>query len=559
MLNLVCLFAKNSVQSAPLARLMSNGFHGAFLLLCNEWCLSRIGTAWIRVDFGGRQTGHCQLVLMLRRRHRHRFGNYTQWRVWTRCRTRWTSWGWTRITRLTKILQRNFLGTATISKFTFPFILFRIWHECALESYRGRGVRGLDSLERIFVLPLARFLDVSLDLVPPLLLQERSLGVEKSENIRALIFWIAGIACTHPSIERLCAIWTRLTLPDGILSRRRAAANPGTRFAVENKGRCSRGCFADDDVAAALLRILFAACNMDGDASSFNCCPLISSSCAICVIFFWRAFVRPLVSRCLAAMHRMWSSKMNFADKIVELLVAAPPRWIVMCKHRESSLSPVTSTSCKNPTSFAMPHPKRFESGSTSINCSNSITRKRRYFVPSFESTVQAIRSLLSKWDTDGRLRCWKSISICISENTYSNPAHCPLGSNWFGWTVAAGSPPRIQPFGTICARKNIHESLVLLSPLRHMANDAWNQCQSMVCRSAEVEWSNPCTGIPHSMSICTIYCIRLRIDREICLRIYRNCARQSCFGHVPPKSHCAAFLLDYTHGYRLRPIDKKV
>lgn len=45
-----------------------------------------------------------------------------------------------------------------------------------------------------------------------------------------------------PSIERLAFNCTLLTLPEGILSRLRAEATPGTRFAVENSGRCSRGC-----------------------------------------------------------------------------------------------------------------------------------------------------------------------------------------------------------------------------------------------------------------------------------------------------------------------------
>lgn len=55
---------------------------------------------------------------------------------------------------------------------------------------------------------------------------------------------------------------------------------------------------------------------------------------------------------CLAAMHRMWSSKMNLAARRG---VAGRPqesdeadgRWMVMWSTRESSLSPVTSRSCQ--------------------------------------------------------------------------------------------------------------------------------------------------------------------------------------------------------------------
>jgi len=41
---------------------------------------------------------------------------------------------------------------------------------------------------------------------------------------------------TYFSALRLAVICDLLTLPDGILSLRNAAANPGTRFIVVNKG-----------------------------------------------------------------------------------------------------------------------------------------------------------------------------------------------------------------------------------------------------------------------------------------------------------------------------------
>lgn len=148
---------------------------------------------------------------------------------------------------------------------------------------------------------------------------------------------------------------------------------------------------------------------------------------------------------CLAAIQRMWSSKINFADsrgmRLVEL--EDKGRYMVTCKHRESSLSPVTSISCdknlnnhiggwiqiswnmthmrykpllilhitflnklsmsqlmvltcKNATNLVTPHPSLRVSGSTRINWMQSITKKRRTFWPSLFTTVQAMRSLLS-------------------------------------------------------------------------------------------------------------------------------------------------------------------
>ena len=108
--------------------------------------------------------------------------------------------------------------------------------------------------------------------------------------------------------------------------------------------------------------------------------------------------LRTLVNRCLAAMHLMLSSKINLADSNGTLLddVLDNGLYIVMCKHLESSCTPATSMSCKNPTSLATPHPSFFESGSTNINCITSITRNLLLFFPSFQGTVHAIRSELS-------------------------------------------------------------------------------------------------------------------------------------------------------------------
>lgn len=116
-----------------------------------------------------------------------------------------------------------------------------------------------------------------------------------------------------------------------------------------------------------------------------------------------------LVSLCLAAMHLILSSNKNFADSKGTLLAVLLDngRWIVICKHLQSSLSPVTSISCKNPTNFATPQPSLFVSGSTKINCKTSITRKRLIFCPSFHTTVHAIRSELSE-KAICFISCWR-------------------------------------------------------------------------------------------------------------------------------------------------------
>jgi hypothetical protein len=89
----------------------------------------------------------------------------------------------------------------------------------------------------------------------------------------------------------------------------------------------------------------------DDDTSAGN-----SSSLAIICILRCRARKRPFTKRCLAAMHRMWSSKINRAANSGlgggRVDAAGPPvievgRRTVTCKQRLSSLSPLTSTSYK--------------------------------------------------------------------------------------------------------------------------------------------------------------------------------------------------------------------
>lgn len=64
------------------------------------------------------------------------------------------------------------------------------------------------------------------------------------------------------------------------------------------------------------------------------------------------AFERPFVSRCLAAIQRMWSSKINLAVRRGKGLARCDEAGlcILMCKHLLSSLSPVTSTSYNSAT-----------------------------------------------------------------------------------------------------------------------------------------------------------------------------------------------------------------
>lgn len=102
---------------------------------------------------------------------------------------------------------------------------------------------------------------------------------------------------------------------------------------------------------------------------------------------------------CFAAIQRIWSSNMNLVEsKGTRLLVLLlNGLWIVKCKQRESSLSPATSMSCKKPTNFATPQPSFRVSGSTRISWIKSMTRNLRIFCPSFQTTVHAIRSLLSE------------------------------------------------------------------------------------------------------------------------------------------------------------------
>lgn len=193
-------------------------------------------------------------------------------------------------------------------------------------NYLGLGVRGLDSLERFFVAlalpPELRDREASLDLVPLLDLPEWTRKGLEEVSRRELVGQLNSAAkswqkkdeltarmdecaSTYPSADRFWPTWTRLTLPLGMLSRRSAAATPGIRFAVENSGRCSRGRVGVELPRAPAIQL------PDGVSDSAGvrcccCCSVICSSCAIWLIFFWRALVRPLVRRCLAAMHRMW-------------------------------------------------------------------------------------------------------------------------------------------------------------------------------------------------------------------------------------------------------------
>ena len=97
----------------------------------------------------------------------------------------------------------------------------------------------------------------------------------------------------------------------------------------------------------------------------------ISSSLAIICILRWRARSRPLTRRCRAAMQRMWSSKINRAlssGRGGGLEAAAVPpgidvgRCTLTWRHRLSSLSPLTSTSCRksiHSTNLPQPQPPK--------------------------------------------------------------------------------------------------------------------------------------------------------------------------------------------------------
>jgi len=136
--------------------------------------------------------------------------------------------------------------------------------------------------------------------------------------------------------------------------------------------------------------------------------------------------MRPFVSLCFAAIQRIWSSKMKHAESKGTRLVKEPDdngRWIVIWRQRESSLSPVTSISCRKPTNLATPQPSRRVSGSTRINWITSMTRKRRIFEPSLLATVHAIRSLLLRSNT---LLTWTQVwglvnGSCVSGSIANN------------------------------------------------------------------------------------------------------------------------------------------
>ena len=81
-------------------------------------------------------------------------------------------------------------------------------------------------------------------------------------------------------------------------------------------------------------------------------CEGSSSKRAIICILRCRAFSLPLLRRCLAAMQRMWSSKMKRADRrgSGRAWTFMEGLWMVIWRERLSSLSPVTSTSWQKET-----------------------------------------------------------------------------------------------------------------------------------------------------------------------------------------------------------------
>ena len=74
----------------------------------------------------------------------------------------------------------------------------------------------------------------------------------------------------------------------------------------------------------------------------------MSNNLSIICIFCCRAFIRPLVSLCFAAIHRIWSSKINLAARrgMGRTWCEVAGLWTVMWSERLSSLSPVTSIFC---------------------------------------------------------------------------------------------------------------------------------------------------------------------------------------------------------------------
>ena len=93
--------------------------------------------------------------------------------------------------------------------------------------------------------------------------------------------------------------------------------------------------------------------------------PGISINLSIMCILSCLAFSLPLVRRCLAAIHRMWSSKMKRALRSGTGRVCweLAGLWMVMWRERLSSLSPATSTSYK------ISQPSSYSTASSAYNC----------------------------------------------------------------------------------------------------------------------------------------------------------------------------------------------
>ena len=91
------------------------------------------------------------------------------------------------------------------------------------------------------------------------------------KQFKLLFLLKAKLVSSYPSTDGRLTIWHLLTLPEGMLSRRKAEATPGIRFDVLNNGRCSRGVLAVLDSRSIEEYI--------GVGDSFSCG--ISRSCAI--------------------------------------------------------------------------------------------------------------------------------------------------------------------------------------------------------------------------------------------------------------------------------------
>lgn len=103
----------------------------------------------------------------------------------------------------------------------------------------------------------------------------------------------------------------------------------------------------------------------------------MSSKRSIMCIFCCLALERPLLRRCLAAMHRMWSSKTNLAERsgVGRTCWEDAGLCMVIWRDRLSSLSPVTSTSWKQTNSFIQTgdpvgnHPQKYQNIQVHVPC----------------------------------------------------------------------------------------------------------------------------------------------------------------------------------------------